>query len=173
MLIMKKLKTITPSVLGTFLVVLIACNSKEEGKCKFGQPTAIFSDTMKVIKKHHFEIKDKTGVEMAAFSNGMMLEVEQSGCNDIHQQFTFILPGDFASTNDDFWKTLAVKNFKLLAESSPQLTAFTGWAQAIESVSDKLKLAEPIEVEKGTRIRIDKILSSNQAMLVVQFSQSE
>lgn len=161
-----------PSVLVFVLLIVGACKNDNQGKCKFGQPAAIFSDTMKMVKKHHFEIKDKTGVELVAFSNGMMLEVEQSGCNEIHQQFTFILPGDFANTNDGFWKTLAVKNFRLLSSSSPQLMAFSGWADAIESVSDKLKLAEPIEVSKGIQVRLDKILSSNQAMLVVQLSQN-
>jgi hypothetical protein len=169
---MTLLKTYTPSVLAIFLMIFMACSSKNEGKCKFGEPTAMFSDTMKVVKKHHFEIKDKTGVELAAFSNGMMLEVEQSGCNEIHQQFTFILPGDFSKSNDEFWKTLTVKNFRLLAESSPQLIAFTAWADAIESVNSKLKLAEPTEVSKGIEVRIDKILSNNQGMLVVQLSQN-
>ncbi len=151
--------------------LLLSCKNDNSGKCKFGDPTAMFSDTMSMVKKHHFEVKDKTGVELAAFKNGMMLEVEQSGCNDIHQQFTFILPGDFSKSDDAFWKTLTVKNFRLLAASSPKLFPFNGWADAIEGVLPKMKLAEPIEVDKGVQVRIDKILSTNQAMLVVLLSQ--
>ncbi len=154
------------------LLLISACKTETE-KCKFGDPTAIFSDTMKMVKKHHFEIKEKTGIELASFSNGMMLEVEQSGCNEVHQQFTFILPGDFSKSDDNFWKTLAVKNFRLLADSSPKLYPFNGWADAIDSVKDRLKLAEPVEVEKGTQVRIDKIVSDKQTMLVVQLSQAE
>lgn len=151
---------------------VFACQDSQSGKCKFGDPTAMFSDTMVAVKKHHFEIKDKTGIELAAFKSGMMLEVEQSGCNDIHQQFTFILPGDFSKTDDAFWKTLAVKNFRLLSDASPRLTGFNNWADAIERVLPQLKLAEPIEIDKGIQVRIDKILSQNQGMLVVQLSQN-
>ena len=160
------------AILLPFSLMISSCKT-ETGKCKFGDPTAIFSDTMKMVKKHHFEIKEKTGIELASFSNGMMLEVEQSGCNEVHQQFTFILPGDFSKSDDNFWKTLAVKNFRLLADSSPKLYPFNGWADAIEGVKDRLKLAEPIEVDKGTQVRIDKIMSDKQTMLVVQLSQSE
>lgn len=170
---------ITPSVSTLFstciigFCLLISACQFNSGKCKFGDPTAIFSDTMKMIKKHHFEIREKIGIELASFSNGMMLEVEQSGCNDIRQQFTFILPGDFSKSDDAFFKTLAAKNFRLLADSSPKLYPFTGWADAIDAVKDRLKLAEPIDVEKGTTVRIDKIVNNQQTMLVVQLSQSE
>lgn len=151
--------------------LLISCKNDNNGKCKFGDPTAIFSDTMEMIKKHHFEVKERTGIELAAFKNGMMLEVEQSGCNDIHQQFTFILPGDYSKSDDTFWKVLTVKNFRMLAASSPKLFPFNGWAEAIEGVLPQMKLSEPFEVDKGFQVRIDKILSDNQAMLVVQLSQ--
>ena len=166
------LLAVTIAILLSFSLMISACKT-ETGKCKFGEPTAIFSDTMKMVKKHHFEVKEKTGIELASFSNGMMLEVEQSGCNEVLQQFTFILPGDFSKSDDNFWKTLAVKNFRLLADSSPKLYPFNGWADAIESVKDRLKLAEPVDVEKGTQVRIDKIMSNQQTMLVVQLSQSE
>ena len=150
-----------------------ACKTETSNntKCKFGDPVAIFSDTMKMVKKHHFEIKDKTGIEYIALANGMLIEVEQSGCNTINQQFTFEFLGDFSKMDDAFWKTLAIKNFHLMSSFSPKLQPFTAWGDAIESVKDKLKLAEPIEIEKGTHIRIDKVLSADRAMLVVQLSQ--
>ena len=103
--------------------------------------------------------------------NKLLLEIEQSGCNDIRQQFSFIMFGNFKDTpNDDIWKQLAVKHFRDLANISPSLFAFNGWADAIESVKDKLKLSEPMDLEGKTQVRIDKILSSDKATLVVQFS---
>ena len=81
------------------------------------------------------------------------------------------ITGDFAKMDDAFWKTLAIKNFHLMSAFSPKLQAFSAWGDAIESVKDKVKLAEGIEVEKGTHIRIDKVLSKDRAMLVVQLSQ--
>jgi hypothetical protein len=151
------------------LFFLFSCKT-ETGKCKFGDPIAIFSDTMEMVKKHHFEIKDKTGIEFVTFKNGMLLEVEQSGCNNIKQQYTFEIMGNFSKMEDAFWKVLAIKN-ALLATLSPKLNSLDAWAQAMDGVQDKLKLAEPIEVEKGIFIRLDKVVYGDRAMLVVQLSQ--
>ncbi len=162
-----------PSVFFAFFILLNACqsDSSKTGKCKYGKPTAIFADTMPTIAKHLFQIKDGVGIEMVVFSNKLLLEIEQSGCNDIHQQFSFIMFGKFKETNDDtVWKQLAIKHFRDLANISPSLFAFNGWADAIESVKDKLKLSEPMDLEGKTQVRIDKILSADKATLVVQFS---
>jgi hypothetical protein len=167
---MKSLVKPFPAVIFLFLTLCIACKT-ENGKCKYGDPVAIFSDTMQVVKKHHFEIKDKTGIEYVALKNGLLLEIEQSGCNTINQQFTFELPGDFSKQDDAFWKTLAAKNFQLLSSASIKLQPFIAWSDAINSVKDKLKLAEPIEIQNRMHIRIDKVLSTDRAMLVVQLSQ--
>ncbi len=162
-----------PSVLSAFFMLFIACKSdtSSSAKCKYGKPRAIFADTMPTIAKHLFQIKDGVGIEMVVFSNKLLLEIEQSGCNDIHQRFSFIMFGKFKDTNDDMvWKQLAVKHFRDLANISPTLFAFNGWADAIESVQDKLKLSEPVDLEGKTQVRIDKILSADKATLVVQFS---
>lgn len=132
---------------------------------------------MSTVKKHYFEVrKEKTGenvgIEMIAFDNKLVLEIEQSGCNDILQQFSFIMFGKFpADTNDEIWKVLAIRHFRDLAKISPQLTAFNGWADAIESVQKDMKLGEPIKLGEGFIARIDKILSEDKAVLVVRFSQ--
>lgn len=167
------IRIVTPSVLCIFLVIVTACksDSNKSGKCKYGKPTAIFADTMQTVAKHFFQIKDDVGIEMVVFKNKLLLEIEQSGCNDIRQQFSFIMFGKFKSDTDDaVWKQLAIKHFRDLSQISPTLLAFNGWADAIESVKDKLKLSEPIEIEGKMQVRIDKILSEDKATLVVQFS---
>lgn len=162
-----------PSVVALFFILFAACksDSSSTGKCKYGKPTAIFADTMQTVAKHFFQIKDGVGVEMVVFNNKLLLEIEQSGCNDIHQQFSFIMFGKFKDVADDnIWKQLAIKHFRDLAQISPSLAAFNAWADAIESVKDKLKLSEPVELEGKNMVRIDKILSEDKATLVVQFS---
>ena len=169
----------TPSVIFIFLAIFMAFSCAEPNRktCKLGVPKAIFSDSMPTVKKHYFELKKEktgeiTGVEMVAFDNKLLLEIEQSGCTDILQQFSFIMFGKFpADTNDEIWKVLAIRHFRDLAKISPQLTGFNGWADAIESVQKDLKLGEPIKVGEGFMVRIDKILSDDKATLVVRFSQ--
>ena len=162
---------IHPSVIGLFLTFFMACNgSSSSGKCKYGAPKAIFSDSIPHVKKHFFQLKEGTGVEMIAFDNKLLLEIEQSGCQDIHQQFSFIMFGKFPTNTDDIlWKELAIRHFRDLSKLDPQLRDFSGWADAIESVKTTLKLSEPIDIQGNIQIRIDKILSSDKATLVVQF----
>jgi hypothetical protein len=169
----------TPSVFAFFLALFIAssCADPDPRTCKIGAPKAIFSDSMPTVKKHYFEVKKETsgenvGVEMVAFDNKLLLEIEQSGCTDILQQFSFIMFGKFpADTNDELWKVLSIRHFRDLAKISPQLTAFNGWADAIESVQKDMKLGEITKVGEGFNVRIDKILSDDKATLVVRFSQ--
>ncbi len=169
----------TRPLLAAFLILftLFSCSNSETKTCKLGTPKAIFSDSMPTIKKHFFELKkeasgEKIGVEMVAFENKLLLEIEQSGCNNIVQQFSFIMFGKFPEqTNDDLWKALAIRHFRDLSKISPQLTAFNGWADAIESVQKDLKLGELTKVGEGFNVRVDKILSNDKATLVVQFSQ--
>jgi hypothetical protein len=169
----------TPLLLSAFLLIFIAfsCGNSETKTCKSGTPKAIFTDSMPTVKKQFFKLKqepsgEKVGIEMVAFENKLLLEVEQSGCNDIVQQFSFIMFGKFPEqSNDELWKALAIRHFRDLAKISPELTAFNGWADAIESVKKDLKLGEVTKVGEGFNVRIDRIVSTDKATLVVQFSQ--
>ena len=150
-----------------------ACKNKKEVPCKYGNPTAIFSDTMQNVKKHFFQIKEGTGVEMVAFKNNYLLEVEQSGCEEIQQQFSFILHGKFMDAPDSFWVQLAVKQFRDMAKMSPKLSLFNGWADALDAIKDKIKLSEPTEIQPHFFCRIDKVVSPEQATLVILLSQKK
>jgi hypothetical protein len=101
-----------------------------------------------------------------------LLEIEQSGCNLVMQQFSFIMFGKFPEQADDeLWKALAIRHFRDLAKIDPTLTAFNAWADAIETVKKELKLAEVTTIGDGFNVRVDKIVSTDKATLVVQFSQ--
>ena len=170
----------TPSVFAAFLLIFttFSCADSRTKTCKVGAPQAIFKDGMPTVKKHYFELKreasgENVGVEMVAFDNKLLLEIEQSGCTDILQQFTFIMFGKFPEkSDDDIWKTLAIRHFRDLAKITPELTAFNGWADAIESVKKDMKLGDVMKVGEGFNVRIDKIVSADKATLVVRFSQN-
>lgn len=173
-----KSKSTPPLFLAIFLFFLaFSCSNTETKTCKGGTPKAIFTDTMPTVKKHYFELKkeasgEQVGIEMVAFENKLLLEIEQSGCNAVVQQFSFIMFGKFPEQADDeLWKALAIRHFRDLAKISPSLTAFNGWADAMETVKKELKLGELTPVGDGFNVRVDKIVSTDKATLVVQFSQ--
>lgn len=146
-------------------------NESTAAKCKYGNPTAMFEPTMPTVKKHFFTIEKGIGLEGVAFEDKLLLEVEQKGCNDIHQNFAFTMFGDFKEADDTVWKDLAISHFRRLAGLSPKLTAFNAWADAINGAKNLIKLGEPYILEQGIQIKLDRVLSPEKAVLVVQFSQ--
>ena len=151
-----------------FCVFLFGNCQEKKKVCTF---SPIFKADMPTVRKHHFEMKEGAGIELVAFKNGMQLEIEQDGCPEAKQQFTFFMRGDFSKMNDEAWKLLAVQNFKFMAEASPELVVFDAWSEAIKAILPQIKLAQAAQVQDKKYVRIDKILSPEQALLVVQLSE--
>ena len=156
-----------------FIFLLGACKTDKK-KCRYGKPEAIFDDKMPTVKKHFFQIKEETGIEMVAFVNKLLVEIEQSGCDKALQQFSYVMLGDFKDATEDDWKLLAIKFFDDFAKVSPRLVSFGFWAKAMHNIKDQIRLSEPkrLEQEGFVRyVRIDKIVSKEKATLVVQLSE--
>ena len=156
-----------------YCLTIASCKTKTTAPCKYGAPTAIFNDSMQGVKKHFFQVKDGTGVEMVALKDHYLLEIEQSGCDEIQQQFSFVMHGKFMDAPDSFWVQLAVKQFRDMAKMSPKLQPFNAWADAIEATKTQLKLSEPTEIQPKYLCRIDKVVSPEQATLVILLSEKK
>jgi hypothetical protein len=153
--------------------ITTSCKSKEK-KCRYGKSEAIFDANMPTVKKHFFQIKEGVGIEMVAFENKLLVEIEQSGCDKALQQFSYVLLGDFKDASDDDFKLLAIKFFDDFAKVSPRLVSFGFWAKAMHGIKDKIRLSEPTRLEQDgyvRYVRIDKIVSKEKTTLVVQLSE--
>jgi hypothetical protein len=139
--------------------------------CKYGTPTAIFVEPASDITYHTFVLSKDVATENITFKDGTLLDVEQSGCDFIQQQYTFTFKGDFSKLSDAEWKQEAVDWFKKIGSFSQKYAPFSQWGEAMKNMPTENRLGEQYQLEKGADytafIKIDKIVSPTEAKLIV------
>ena len=158
------------SFLITLAVFLLSCSSETEEKCKYGEPVAIFSDDLPGISDLQFTGSGQVANEDVAFESGLRVSVEQSGCNDIRQVFNFTTerPGE----GEPNWFLLTGEQFNFIGNLSPKLEPMLMWASVINGNAGSFRLGEPLEVERGFFIKIDKIDSGRDVILSAELSEN-
>ena len=154
-----------------FLILTSACrNSSKKEDCKYGKPTAIFTDGQPGIQSHRFTLEGNEATEYVRFNDSLQLTLLQSGCNEIRQEFQFYLPGNFQDKTPDFWVQLSIQLFQRLNSLGPAYSGFGIWAQSITEQQDHIKLSEATALQQDFYITIDRILSAENATLVLILS---
>ncbi len=164
-------------VFGLFVILLsflMGCTSEGTSSgedCKMGRPAPMFSDTMRFVAQHRFEAEGQKGIEAVKLKNGLDLEILQTGCNDLMQEFRIKQKGDYQYKDDRFWIQGASQSMALLSVTSPNLAGLNQWAMTIANFESSMKLAEPFEPEPGIAVTVDKILGKEQATLIIRLEQ--
>ena len=158
--------------------LLFSCQNTQSGDkfadCKYGEPKAIFDENLDFVNQHNFKIKALEGIEEVTFSNGRQLTIYQSGCNEIKQDFEFILEAqpDSNLTNPYFWIGKTIEEFQSLGAFGQDYFSYSTWAQVIAENADKIKIAEFQEVQPGFYVKIDRINGPDESTLMVTLSES-
>ena len=140
--------------------------------CRYGKPVAIFEESLPGIAKHDFQLKAGEGIERVVFESGKELTIIQSGCDSIRQDFHFVFPDEkYANADPSFWIDTTVEEFRAFAGLGPQYLMFSSWAQSIASKKESIRLAQSEEIQPGFFVRIDRIVSSDHAILMVTLSE--
>lgn len=148
------------------------CQSSDPfANCQYGRPTPIFASKHPQITQHNFHIQQMEGIEQISFSNGVRLEISQKGCDNIVQLFTFELPGQYTSDSTSAWIDSAVQQFLYLSQLDEQYIPLEMWAQSIDAVRTQIKIGQKVEVEPGFLVEINRITSTDYAILSVEFSK--
>ena len=101
------------------------------------------------------------------------MQILQSGCNSIKQEFQFKYQGNFQDRNLQQWTEEALKQFIRLSQLHPDYMVFQLWGQAIATKAEEIKRAERIELESGFYFKLDWIAGSNDANLMLTLSENE
>lgn len=155
----------------------VGCTNTPSGQRSFSDcpnpaPVAVFSDKLDAVTNHQFQLKDLEGIEEVDFANGMHLTLIQSGCETIRQEFQFQIPGsNFPSDDTEYWVAEALRQLRYLAGLGPQYLSLNDWAQAIEINKDLFQLGEPVEIQVGFRVEIDRIRYADHATVLLTLSQ--
>ena len=158
-------------MLASFSIVFFFCNSNNKNtsqkeKCKYGAPKAIFADSISSLAQHQFEQKGQTGTEHLVFKDGKSLEIIQSGCDQIKQEFQFTLPIGADDANKNWIKEAALQ-FQNLGSLGEAYLSFNFWAQAIQENQQRIQLGETIELQTGFAMKIDYIKGNDHSLLLI------
>jgi len=156
-----------------YAILQMGCtDSKNQAKdfknCKYGTPSAIFSQALKQVKAHSFQLKPQEAIEIIHFDNDVKLELIQSGCDEIRQEFRFTIK-NFQKTNFQHTIDEALEQLRYLGGLSDQYASFSFWSDAIAQKRTQLKAGKVYEIESNRFVKIDLIPEDKQAILIVEF----
>lgn len=153
--------------LASLLLLTFACENKPT--CKF-KPEPIFAKDLPHVVQYNFEKEGSQSLESMLLDRGVLLEIGQEVCGDTKQEYRFTVPGDYAAQPDSFWLKEATRQFVFLSTFSPKQAPLKSWADIIEQRRTEMRLGENREVQPGIFVRVDRIVSPEQATLLVVFS---
>lgn len=152
----------------TALILLSACQNKPS--CKY-KPEPIFSKDLPHVVQYNFEKEGSQSLESIMLDRGVLLEIGQEVCGETKQEYRFTVKGDYAAQPDSFWMKEASRQFVFLSTFSPKQAALKDWGDIIELRRNEMSIGQDREVQPGVFVRIDRVISPDEATLSVLFSQ--
>lgn len=157
----------------SFFAFLTACNSGEKESDCATTPSAIFSEDLVGVFSHDFMQTGTESLEIVAFQNGVFLEVFQSGCDSLRQEFRFRLSAPLENEDPQFWLKEAKDQFHMLGSLGPEYGPFFQYAEVLAQQKETFRLAQPMEVDTGFWMQVDKIDSFDGPTLVIVLANFE
>ena len=169
----------------SFLISILACGNETSDQmskaprkvedattpvqtdCKYGAPVAIFSEKIDQIKKQSFELIGQKGIETVEFTDGNVLELYQSGCNEIHQEYRFFLKGNYADKEDAFWFDKAIERLTFVGQMDERYAVMGMWVGAVEAMREQMTIGQFSEAELNTFIMVDKLVEEESAIVIL------
>jgi hypothetical protein len=149
-------------------ITVISC--KQKASCKY-KPEPIFTKDLPHITQYNFEKEGSQSLESVLLDRGILLEIGQEVCGNTFQEYRFTVQGDYSAHPDSFWMKEASRQFVFLSSFSPKQAPLKDWGDIIEQRRTEMILGQEREVQPGIFIKVDRILSPEQATLLVLFSQ--
>lgn len=153
-----------------FGILCSSCQQTREKKCKYGKPEAIFSQTLPGVTLHVFSEFDQEAVERVVFKDSLEFTLTQSGCDHVRQLFEVKMLGNYQNRAPIFWVLESLELLQRLSNMGPAFQTFAVWAQSIETIKEEIKLSESTQVQPGFFVKIDRVLSEQNATLVLTLS---
>ncbi len=149
-------------------LLLSAC--KTDKRCKY-KPEAMFDAGLPHITAYNFEVQGAQSMESIMLDSKILLEIGQEVCDHTHQEFRFTVPGDRRAYADSLWLKEAARQMVVLSALSPKQTALKAWGDVIEEKRREMKLGQDFPVQAGITVRVDRVLSPEQSVLLVVLGQ--
>ncbi len=161
------IKTISAVCL-TLILPLAAC--KTDHRCKY-KPDPVFAAGLPHITAYNFEVQGSQSLESIMLDGKLLLEINQDVCDHTRQEFRFTVPGNRSEVADSMWLKEAARQMVVLSALSPKQSPLKAWGDVIEARRPEMKLGEDLQVQAGITVRVDRILSPEQSVLLVVLAQ--
>ncbi len=146
---------------------IFACKSGED--CKNGDPVAMFDSDNPNLLSHQYEAKSQSSVETIKYKMGTELEIWQSGCENLKQEFQFKIYRTPHIETNPF--DLAVLQLLQMSKTQESLQSFAEWARVIEMNKDVFEVGVLNEFENAVGIKVDMVEGPDFTTLLLELSQ--
>jgi hypothetical protein len=132
--------------------------------CLYGAPEPIFDASLPGVSQHQFELQPGKGVERFVLNQSTTVQIEQTGCDQIRQEFTFSWQ---AVTRKEDWTLQAIQKYRELGELGAPYLSFSAISEVLESRKENLRpRGEPISLQPGLAFRITAAEAGQESKLV-------
>lgn len=150
------------------LAALSACQT--DHRCKF-KPEPVFAAGLPHITAYNFEVQGNQSLESIMLDGKVLLEINQEVCDHTRQEFRFTVPGNRNQVPDSLWLKEAARQMVVLSALSPKQSPLKAWGDVIEERRPEMKLGQDFPVQSGITVRVDRVLSPEQSVLLVVLAQ--
>jgi hypothetical protein len=132
--------------------------------CLYGAPEPIFDASLPGVSQHQFELQPGKGVERFVLNQSTTVQIEQTGCDQIRQEFTFSWQ---AVTRKEDWALQAIQKYRELGELGAPYLSFSAISEVLGSRKENLRpRGEPISLQPGLAFRITAAEAGQESKLV-------
>ncbi|MEO6760286.1 MAG: hypothetical protein ABIO24_12585 [Saprospiraceae bacterium] len=152
----------------TSVLLLLGCQT--DHRCKY-KPEPVFAAGLPHISAYNYEVQGSQSLESVLLDDKVLLEINQDVCDHTRQEFRITVPGDRRQIPDSLWLKEAARQMVVLSALSPKQSPLKAWGDIIEERRPEMKLGEDYPVQSGITIRVDRILSPEQSVLLIVLGQ--
>lgn len=159
------------------IILLWGCAEQESASvddfadCLYEAPTAIFSDQLPAIRQHRFKISSAKGIEHVVFDTGLELDIHQSGCELMQQNFFFKVEDGIQLDDHEQCIHQASEYFYFLGTLDEEFLPLYEWGRLIQKYAQRMSLNAPFEVFPGFAVTIKQYKKRNDILLEVVLAQ--
>lgn len=165
----------TALLISAISMLLGACAGDGGGSaddCSAGAPEAVFNPEVEGVTNHTFSSNGRESTERFEFPDGVQVEVLQSGCDRIRQEYRFTFQSE-ALPDAASWLQAAAGWLTRLGALGPEYQVYNAWRDAITAQGADFRLGAPAEVGPGFMATVDKISGESEQIVVIILEEGE
>lgn len=141
--------------------------------CLYGAPEPIFNESVPGVSHHNFELIPGKGIESFILNGSTTISIEQTGCDQLVQQFTFSWEGVPSGSDSRYWAKKAIQLFGELGQLGATYLSFAAISDVLSQQQEKLQPGDKsIPLQPGLYFKIEQKTKGQKAILIATLYES-